>query len=81
MTVSIATACRQAWKSERVEKIADVADGLRLNEGFDFAQIHAIFRESTGKDISLVNFYEIIRLADCGYTGTMAKLSRKVSEL
>ena len=76
MTTSIATACRRAWKSGRVEKIAGVADGLRLNEGFDFAQIHAIFRESTGKDISLATFYNIIRLADCGYTGTMAELKR-----
>ena len=78
MTISIATACRRAWKSGQVEKIADVADGLRLNEGFDFAQIHAIFRESTGKDISLATFDEIMRLADDGYTGTIAELSRKV---
>jgi hypothetical protein len=77
MTISIATACRRAWKSGQVEKIAGVADGLRLNHGFDFAQIHASFCESTGKEISLAKFDEIMRLADDGYTGTLAELSRR----
>ena len=76
MTITIATACRRAWKSARVEEIADVADGLRLSHGFDFAQVHAMFCESTGKDISLATFDEIMRLVDDGYTGTLAELQR-----
>jgi len=61
---SITTACRRAWESGQVEEIAGVADELRLNHGFDFAQVHATFCESTGKDISLEMFDEIMRLAE-----------------
>ena len=76
MKISFATACRRAWESGRVEEIATVADGLRINYGFDSAQVHAMFCESTGKGIPLTTFDEIMRLADDGYTGTMAELQR-----
>jgi hypothetical protein len=74
-TRSISTACREAWASGKVERIAAVADGLRFQHGLDFAQIHQTFIITTGKDITLAKFDEIMRLADEGFTGTLAQLS------
>jgi len=75
--ISIAEACRQAWVSGRVERIAAVADGLRFSHGLDFAQVHSTFVVSTGIEIPLADFDEIMQLADDGFTGTIAELSGK----
>ena len=76
-TTSFATACREAWASGRVERIAEIADALRFRQGLDFAQVHQTFEITTGVEISLATFDEIMRLADDGYTGTLAELSGK----
>ena len=76
--VTIAVACREAWESRLVERIAGVADGMRLQHGFNYAQVHACFCESLSKEISLADFDEILRLADEGYTGTLAGLKRGI---
>jgi hypothetical protein len=75
-TKSVAAACREAWASQRVEVIARVADALRFQQGLDFAQVHQTFVITTGKEISLAKFDEIMRLADEGFSGTLGELSR-----
>lgn len=74
--VTIGEACRSAWAAGTVEKICAVADGLRLQHGFNYAQVHAVFCESIGKEIELAYFDEIMRLGDDGYTGPINQLRR-----
>jgi len=73
--ISIAEAIRRAWASRRVESIAAVCDGLRLNYGFNYAQTLSSFREATGVDIPLPEFDAILRAADDGYSGILPDLN------
>lgn len=77
MAQSIADAVRRAWASQKVEEIAAVADGLRLQHGYNFAQVHHMFCHVLNKQVSLADFDEIMRLADDGYSGVLANLRQR----
>jgi len=68
---SIADAIRYAWKSKRIEVIAGVADGMRLEHGYNYAQIHQSFQQVLGIQIPLAEFDAIMYAADEGDTGVI----------
>lgn len=67
--VSIADAIRSAWKSRRIEVIAGVCDGMRLEHGYNYAQIHATFQAVLEIEIPLAEFDAIMYAADEGESG------------
>ena len=71
MALSIADAIRRAWESKRVEVIAGVCDGLRVEHGFNYAQIHATFQQTLGIEIPLPEWDAIMYAADDGFTGVI----------
>jgi hypothetical protein len=73
-TKTVTTACREAWASGKVEKIAAVADMLRFQQGLDYEQIRQTFEITTGLDIPLAKFDAIMSAVDEGYSGTLNDL-------
>jgi hypothetical protein len=68
---SIADAIRYAWKMKRIEVIAGVADGMRLEHGYNYSQVHKTFEAVLGIEIPLAEFDAIMYAADEGDTGVI----------
>lgn len=74
MKVTVSEACRRAWESGQVERVAQVADALRLCHGCTYRAVHMTFCKAVGREIPLAEFDEYMYLADEGYTGTIDSL-------